>query len=135
MASANPVFDVSPERNLSRYLLRIREYPMLSPEDELALARRWLEHEDHAAMHQMVNSHLRLVAKIAMGYRGYGLPVSDLICEGNKGCIFEVSPEGDILREFVSPYFVQSNQFGRHNWLFRCRWYAPNSPEILALMT
>jgi len=58
-----------------------------------------------------------------------------LICEGNKGCIFEVSPEGDILREFVSPYFVQSNQFGRHNWLFRCRWYAPNSPEILALMT
>ncbi len=56
-----------------------------------------------------------------------------LICEGNKGCIFEVTPDGEIVREFVSPHFVQSKTFGRINWLFRCRWYAPDSPEILAL--
>ena len=56
-----------------------------------------------------------------------------LICEGSKGCIFEVTPEGDIVREFVSPYFVQSELFGSINWLFRCRWYAPDSPEISTL--
>ena len=57
-----------------------------------------------------------------------------LICEGNKGCVFEVTPDGDIVREFVSPHFVQSEQFGRHNWLFRARWYAPDSPEIRAVL-
>ncbi len=56
-----------------------------------------------------------------------------LICEGSKGCLFEVTPDGDIVREFVSPHFVQSKQFGQHNWLFRCRWYATDSPEISAL--
>ena len=56
-----------------------------------------------------------------------------LICEGSKGCLFEVDPDGDIVREFVSPHFVDSPQFGRINWLFRCRWYAPDSPEIAAL--
>jgi len=56
-----------------------------------------------------------------------------LICEGNKGCLFEVNPDNDIVREFVSPHFVQSEQFGQINWLFRCRWYAPDSPEITAL--
>lgn len=56
-----------------------------------------------------------------------------LICEGNKGCVFEVTPQGDIVSEFVSPHFVQSEQFGRHNWLFRARWYAPGSDEIAAL--
>jgi outer membrane protein assembly factor BamB len=56
-----------------------------------------------------------------------------LICEGNKGCIFEVTPGGDVVREFISPHFVQSTQFGEHNWLFRCRWYAPDAPEIRAL--
>ncbi len=85
MATAKPYFDVSPENNLTRYLQRIREYPMLSQEQELDLSRRWLKQGDYDAMHQLVNSHLRLVAKIAMGYRGYGLPVSDLICEGNIG--------------------------------------------------
>jgi len=56
-----------------------------------------------------------------------------LICEGNKGCLFEVTPEGDIVREFVSPHFVQSDSFGQINWLFRARWYAPDSPEVTAL--
>jgi hypothetical protein len=56
-----------------------------------------------------------------------------LICEGNKGCLFEVTPAGDIVREFVSPHFVQSDTFGRINWLFRARWYAPGSQEIKAL--
>ena len=56
-----------------------------------------------------------------------------LICEGNKGCLFEVNPEGEIVREFISPHFANSPQFGQINWLFRCRWYAPDSPEITAL--
>ena len=56
-----------------------------------------------------------------------------LICEGSKGCLFEVTPDGDVVREFVNPHFVQSKQFGQHNWLFRCRWYAQDAPEILAL--
>ncbi|MDE0210627.1 MAG: hypothetical protein OXJ64_12165 [Boseongicola sp.] len=56
-----------------------------------------------------------------------------LICEGNKGCLFEVTPDGDVVREFVSPHFVNSAQFGQINWLFRCRWYAPDAQEIAAL--
>lgn len=56
-----------------------------------------------------------------------------LICEGNKGCLFEVTPEGDVVREFISPHFVASDTFGQINWLFRCRWYAPDAPEIAAL--
>jgi len=79
------VINVAPEGNLSRYLQEIRKFPMLSPEEELALSRRWREHEDLEAAHKLVTSHLRLVAKIAMGYRGYGLPVGELISEGNVG--------------------------------------------------
>ncbi|TVR99651.1 MAG: RNA polymerase sigma factor RpoH [Rhodospirillales bacterium] len=85
MSYITPDHDVSPERNLSLYLQRIRSYPMLSPEEELALARRWIEHQDADAAHRLVTSHLRLVAKIAMGYRGYGLPLGELISEGNVG--------------------------------------------------
>ncbi|HYC04568.1 MAG TPA: RNA polymerase sigma factor RpoH [Azospirillaceae bacterium] len=76
---------VSSESNLSRYLQEIRKFPMLAPEEEYMLAKRWQEHEDSKAAHQLVTSHLRLVAKIAMGYRGYGLPLSELISEGNVG--------------------------------------------------
>src|SRR5665811_363661 len=71
--------------NLSRYLQEIRKFPMLSPEEELSLSKRWRDHEDMEAAHKLVTSHLRLVAKIAMGYRGYGLPLSELISEGNVG--------------------------------------------------
>jgi len=76
---------MAPEGNLSRYLQDIRKFPMLRPEEELELARRWRDTEDEQAAHRLVTSHLRLVAKIAMGYRGYGLPVGELISEGNVG--------------------------------------------------
>jgi RNA polymerase sigma-32 factor len=76
---------VSTEGSLSSYLQAIRKFPMLEPDEEFMLAKRWREHEDSEAAHQLVTSHLRLVAKIAMGYRGYGLPVSELISEGNVG--------------------------------------------------
>lgn len=73
------------ESGLSRYLAEIRRFPMLEAEQEFMLAKRWREHGDVDAAHELVTSHLRLVAKIAMGYRGYGLPVSELIAEGNIG--------------------------------------------------
>ena len=76
---------ISSEGNLTRYLQEIRKFPMLEPEQEYMLAKRWKEHEDSEAAHRLVTSHLRLVAKIAMGYRGYGLPLSELISEGNVG--------------------------------------------------
>ena len=76
---------LSPETSLSRYLQEIRRFPMLEPDEEFMLAKRWREHNDTSAAERMITSHLRLVAKIAMGYRGYGLPVGDLIAEGNVG--------------------------------------------------
>ncbi len=76
---------LSGEQSLNRYLAEIKKFPILTPEQEYMLAKRYAEHEDPEAAAQLVTSHLRLVAKIAMGYRGYGLPVSDLISEGNVG--------------------------------------------------
>ena len=73
------------EAGLNRYLAEIKKFPILTPEEEYMLAKRWTEHQDTDAAAKLVNSHLRLVAKIAMGYRGYGLPVSELISEGNIG--------------------------------------------------
>jgi len=85
MATLSSVPVISAESNLSRYLQEIRKFPMLAPEEEYMLAKRWQEHEDSKAAHKLVTSPLRLVAKIAMGYRGYGLPLSELISEGNVG--------------------------------------------------
>src|SRR5207244_13032944 len=76
---------LSSEGNLTRYLQEIRKFPMLEPEQEYMLAKRWKEHEDPDAAHRLVTTHLRLVAKIAMGYRGYGLPLSELLSGGNVG--------------------------------------------------
>ncbi len=76
---------ITPEGSLTRYLQEIRKFPMLKPEEEFMLAKAWTEHEDSEAAHKLVTSHLRLVAKIAMGYRGYGLPIGELISEGNVG--------------------------------------------------
>ncbi|MBC7285094.1 RNA polymerase sigma factor RpoH [Hoeflea sp.] len=73
------------ENGLNRYLAEIRRFPMLEPQEEYMLAKRFLEHEDTQAAHKLVTSHLRLVAKIAMGYRGYGLPIGEVISEGNVG--------------------------------------------------
>jgi RNA polymerase sigma-32 factor len=75
----------SPEQGLNRYLQEIRKFPMLEPEQEYMLAKRWVDHQDSGAAHQMVTSHLRLAAKIAMGYRGYGLPQAEVISEANVG--------------------------------------------------
>ncbi|MCI2398559.1 RNA polymerase sigma factor RpoH [Aliiroseovarius subalbicans] len=75
----------TPEGGLNRYLQDIRKFPMLEPEQEYMLAKRWVDHQDRDAAHQMVNSHLRLAAKIAMGYRGYGLPQAEVISEANVG--------------------------------------------------
>jgi RNA polymerase sigma-32 factor len=82
---ASAVINVAPDGNLSRYLQEIRVFPILSPDEELSLSRRWRDNEDMEAAHKLITSHLRLVAKIAMGYRGYGLPVGELISEGNVG--------------------------------------------------
>ena len=83
--SSSTLPTVASEGGLSRYLEEIRRFPMLTHDEEYMLARRWREHDDAEAAHKLVTSHLRLVAKIAMGYRGYGLPVGDLISEGNVG--------------------------------------------------
>ncbi|MEL6540601.1 MAG: RNA polymerase sigma factor RpoH [Pseudomonadota bacterium] len=85
MSTAKAVPALSGEQSLNRYLSEIKKYPVLTAEQEYMLAKRYEEHEDPEAASQLVSSHLRLVAKIAMGYRGYGLPVSDLISEGNVG--------------------------------------------------
>src|SRR6059058_1135760 len=83
MAHALPM--ISGESGLSRYLTEIRRFPMLEPQEEYMLAKRWREHGDTDAAHRLVTSHLRLVAKIAMGYRGYGLPIGEVVSEGNVG--------------------------------------------------
>ena len=84
-ANLQPVPALDPDSNLSRYLREIRKFPVLEPEEEYMLAKRWKEHEDADAAQKLVTSHLRLVAKIAMGYRGYGLPLGEIISEGNLG--------------------------------------------------
>jgi len=83
--AANALAVMSPEGGLSRYLSEIRKFPMLGKDEEFMLAKAWQEHEDPEAAHKLVTSHLRLVAKIAMGYRGYGLPIGEVISEGNVG--------------------------------------------------
>jgi len=85
MAAAHSLAVMTPDGGLSRYLTEIRKFPMLAKDEEFMLAKRWKEHEDPEAAHRMVTSHLRLVAKIAMGYRGYGLPIGEVISEGNVG--------------------------------------------------
>ena len=83
--AVNTLSVMSPEGGLSRYLSEIRKFPMLAKDEEFMLAKAWKEHQDSEAAHRLVTSHLRLVAKIAMGYRGYGLPIGEVISEGNVG--------------------------------------------------
>ena len=102
----------TPEASLSRYLQEIRKYPMLSHEEEYMLAQAWREHDDREAAHKMVTSHLRLVAKIAMGYRGYGLPVAELIAEGNIGLMQAVKrfePERGFRLATYAMWWIRAN--------------------------
>src|SRR5258708_26982774 len=96
MAHAAALSILTVESGLSRFLERTRRFPMLEPQEEYMLARSWREHGDREAAHKLVTSHLRLVAKLAMGYRGYGLPISQVISEGNVGlmqAVQRVEPE------------------------------------------
>ena len=97
MAHAADLPILMAESGLTPYLKRIRRFPMLEPKEEYALAKRWRKHGDTDAAHRLVSSHLRLVAKIAMGYRGYGLPIAEVISEGNVGLMqaIKVDPERD----------------------------------------
>ncbi|HET6233581.1 MAG TPA: RNA polymerase sigma factor RpoH [Acetobacteraceae bacterium] len=115
------VINVAPEGNLSRYLQEIRKFPMLSPEEELELSRRWRDHEDLDAAHKLVTSHLRLVAKIAMGYRGYGLPVGELISEGNVGMMQAVKrfdPERGFRLATYAMWWIRAaiQEYILHSW-------------------
>ena len=107
--------------NLSQYLLEIRKFPMLTYEQEFMLAKRWREHGDLDAAHQLVTSHLRLVAKIAIGYRGYGLPMSDLVSEGNVGMMQAVKkfdPERGFRLSTYAMWWIRASiqEYILHSW-------------------
>ncbi|MFT8886669.1 MAG: RNA polymerase sigma factor RpoH [Acetobacter papayae] len=115
------VIDVGPESNLSRYLQEIRKFPLLTPEEELSLSRRWKENGDTKAAHRLVTSHLRLVAKIAMGYRGYGLPINELISEGNIGMMQAVrrfDPEKGFRLATYAMWWIRAaiQEYILHSW-------------------
>src|SRR3984957_2485482 len=112
---------LTPEGNLSRYLQEIRKFPLLEPQQEFMLAKRWREHGDSKAAHQLVTSHLRLVAKIAMGYRGYGLPVAELISEGNVGMMQAVKrfdPERGFRLATYAMWWIRAaiQEYILHSW-------------------
>ena len=113
--------EISPERNLARYLQHIRKYPMLSPEEEYALAKRWADHQEEDAANILVTSHLRLVAKIAMGYRGYGLPLGELISEGNVGmmqAVVRFDPERGFRLATYAMWWIRAamQEYILHSW-------------------
>jgi RNA polymerase sigma-32 factor len=112
---------IGSEGNLTRYLQEIRKFPMLTVEEEFSLAREWRDKEDVEAAHKMVTSHLRLVAKIAMGYRGYGLPVSELISEGNIGMMQAVKrfdPEKGFRLATYAMWWIRAaiQEYILHSW-------------------
>jgi len=119
--STLPTLAISPEGNLQRYLDNIRSFPMLTQDEEYMLARRYQEHDDVDAAHKMVTSHLRLVAKIAMGYRGYGLPLSELISEGNIGLMQAVKrfdPERGFRLATYAMWWIRASiqEYILHSW-------------------
>jgi RNA polymerase sigma-32 factor len=119
MAAA--VLNVAPEGNLLQYLQQIRKVPMLTQQEELSLAQRWRTVQDLDAAHQLVVSHLRLVAKIAMGYRGYGLPVGELISEGNVGMVRAVErfdPDRGFRLATYAMWWIRAaiQEFVLHSW-------------------
>ena len=107
-----PATAISPEGNLSRYLNEIKKYPLLSANEEYTLAKNWRDQGDVASAHKLVTSHLRLVAKIAMGYRGYGLPMGELIAEGNLGMMHAVKrfePERGFRLSTYAMWWIRAN--------------------------
>jgi RNA polymerase sigma-32 factor len=109
------------DSSLTRYLEQIRRFPMLEPQDEYMLAKRWREHGDRDAAHKLVTSHLRLVAKIAMGYRGYGLPISEVISEGNVGLMQAVKrfePEKGFRLATYAMWWIKAaiQEYILHSW-------------------
>ncbi|MDA9008413.1 RNA polymerase sigma factor RpoH [Alphaproteobacteria bacterium] len=121
MANLPAVPALSGEGNLSRYLSEIRKFPMLAADEEYMLAKSWREKEDRESAHKLVTSHLRLVAKIAMGYRGYGLPVNDLIAEGNVGMMQAVKrfdPERGFRLSTYAMWWVRASiqEYILHSW-------------------
>jgi RNA polymerase sigma-32 factor len=116
MAAGPKVPMLVSEGNLSRYLQEIRKFPMLEPNQEYMLAKSWREHDDIDAAHQLVTSHLRLVAKIAMGYRGYGLPLSELISEGNVGMM--QAPERGFRLATYAMWWIRASiqEYILHSW-------------------
>ncbi|MGK9170261.1 RNA polymerase sigma factor RpoH [Inquilinus limosus] len=121
MAQVSTMPVVGAESNLSRYLQEIRQFPMLEPQEEYMLAKAWREHGDTEAAHRLVTSHLRLVAKIAMGYRGYGLPISELISEGNVGMMQAVKrfdPERGFRLATYAMWWIRAaiQEYILHSW-------------------
>ncbi len=121
MPTRNHRTSVFPEDNLNSYLRRIRTYPILEAEAEVYLARQWREKGDNGAREQLVTSHLRLVAKIAMGYRGYGFPVTDLIAEGNVGMMQAVNkfdPERGFRLSTYAMWWIRASiqEYILHSW-------------------
>ena len=121
MANVARVPAIGPEGNLQRYLQDIRKFPMLELGEEYMLAKRWAEHEDSEAAHKMVTSHLRLVAKIAKGYRGYGLPLAELISEGNVGLMQAVKrfdPERGFRLATYAMWWIRASiqEYILHSW-------------------
>jgi RNA polymerase sigma-32 factor len=105
-------WSVKAESGLAHYFWEIRRFPMLEPREEYTLAKRWREHGDHEAAHRLVTSHLRLVAKTAMGYRGYGLPIADVISEGNVGLMQAVQrfdPERGFRLATYAPWWIRAS--------------------------
>src|SRR5436190_1200673 len=125
------------ESGLSRYLAEIRKFPMLEPQQEYMLAKRWREHDDRDAAHKLVTSHLRLVAKIAMGYRGYGLPISEVVSEGNVGLMQAVKrfePEKGFRLATYAMWWINApirDDGEAGEWQ---DWLVDNSPNQEALM-
>ncbi|MBF0250817.1 MAG: RNA polymerase sigma factor RpoH [Alphaproteobacteria bacterium] len=112
---------ISPEQNLTRYLQEIRKFPMLTLEEEQGYARDWVENANQAAADALVTSHLRLVAKIAMGYRGYGLPLAELISEGNVGMMQSVQrfdPERGFRLATYAMWWIRASiqEYILHSW-------------------
>src|SRR6201990_2954296 len=110
--ATNSLAVISPEGGLSRYLAEIRKFPMLAKDEEFMLAKRWQEHEDPQAAHRLVTSHLRLVAKIAMGYRGYGLPIGEVISEGNVGlmqAVKKVEPDKGFAPAYYAMWWIRAS--------------------------